>query len=151
MKKKANLKTRLIFLEIGSFVISVAPLLIFVFANWSNYAKTPSDTIKISVGLVIAIVLFLLKVIGKLKMPKRVVTYAVLCVLCYFLYPLIQDIVWLSGLCLVGEVLDLCIFQKPIKATKEAILVNKTADATTDKVKQEVKTLFDEYIGGGRA
>ena len=80
MKKKANLKTRLIFLEIGSFVVSAAPLLIFVFANWSNYAKTPSDTIKISVGLVIAIVLFLLKVIGKLKMPKRVVTYAVLCV-----------------------------------------------------------------------
>lgn len=151
MKKKVNLKAKLVFLEIGSFIVSVAPLLVFIFINWTSYVKTPSDTIKISVGLVIAIILFILKVIGKLKMPKRVVTYAVLCILSYFLYPLIQDIVWLSGLCFVGEVLDLLIFQKPIKNTKEVILVNKTADATTDKVKSEVKSLFDEYIGGGRA
>lgn len=148
MKKKANLKARLVLLQIGSFIVSVAPLLIYIFLNWSNYAKTPGDTIKISVGLVIAIILFLLKVIGKLKMPKRVVTYAVICVLSYFLYPLIQDIVWLSGLCLIGEVLDLVFFQRPIKKTKEDILVNKTADATTNQVKDEVKNLLDEYIGG---
>lgn len=148
MKKKVNLKLRLVLLQIGSFIVSAAPLLVYIACNWSSYVKTPTDTVKISVGLIIAIVLFLLKVIGKLKMPKRVITYAVLCILCYFLYPLIQDIVWLSALCFVGEVLDLMCFQKAIKNTKEAILIGKTADATTDKVKTEVKNLLDEYIGG---
>lgn len=148
MKKKVNLKLRLLLLQIGSFIVSTTPLLVYIALNWSNYVKTPADTVKISVGLIIAIVLFLLKVIGKLKMPKRVVTYAVVCVLSYFLYPLIQDVVWLSALCLAGEVLDLICFQKTIKNTREAILIGKTTDATTDKVKQEMKSMFDEYIGG---
>ena len=148
MKKKANLKARLIVLQILSLIVSAAPLLIYVFINWNHYAKTPGDTIKISVGLVIAIILFLLKVIGKLKMPKRVVTYSVIVVLSYFLYPLIQDIVWLSMLCLAGEVADLLLLQRPIKKLREDILIGKTADATTKQVKEEVKAMFDEYIGG---
>lgn len=148
MKKKLNLKLKLIFLQIGSFIVSAAPLLIYIIINWDNYVKTPGDTIKISVGLVIAAFLLLLKVIGKLKMPKRIITYAVLCGLSYFLYPLIQDIVWLSALCLVGEALDLLIFQRPIRIIKEKILIEKTADATSDKVEAKVKSLFDEYMGG---
>ena len=148
MKKKLNLKLKLIFLQIGSFIVSAAPLLIYIITNWDNYVKTPGDTIKISVGLVIAAFLLLLKVIGKLKMPKRIITYAVLCGLSYFLYPLIQDIVWLSALCLVGEALDLLIFQRPIRIIKERILIEKTADATSDKVEAKMKTLFDEYMGG---
>lgn len=148
MKKKVNLKARLIVLQILSLIVSAAPLLIYVFINWGHYAKTPGDTVKISVGLVIAIILFLLKVIGKLKMPKRVVTYSVIVVLSYFLYPLIQDIVWLSMLCLAGEVADLLLLQRPIKKLKEDILIGKTADATTKQVKEEMKAMFDEYIGG---
>ena len=150
-KKQRNIKTKLILLQISSFLVSVLPLIIFVVVNWGNYVKTTSDAVKLSVGMVIAIVLFVLKAIGKLKMPRRVVFYAVTCILCYFLYPLIKDIVWLSALCLVGELLDMFIFQRPIKNLKEKILIEKTSDATTEKVKTEVKALFDEYIGGGRA
>ena len=151
MKKKPNLKLRLAFLHIGSFIVTIAPVLIFVICNWGSYVKTGADTVKISLGLVIAIILVLLKVIGKLKMPSRVVTYSVICIMSYFLYPLIQDIVWLSALCLAGEVLDLLIFQKPIKSTKERITIEKTSDATTEKVSAEVRKMFEEYNSGGRA
>lgn len=147
-KKKSNLRVKLVFLQIASFIVSAAPLLIWIICNWDSYVKTPSDTIKISVGLVIAAIFLVLKIIGKLKMPKRVVTYSIFLVMSYFLYPLIQDIVWLSAMCLAGEALDLICFQRPIKILKEKILINKTADATTTQVTTEVKKMFDEYIGG---
>lgn len=148
MKKKISDRTKLIFLHIFSFVVSAAPLLVYVFCNWGDYAKTTGDTVKITVGLFVVVILFLLKVFGKLKMPSRVVFYGVTCILCYFLYPLIQDIVWLSALCLLGELLDLALFQKPIKTLKEKIIIDKTADATTDKVSAEMRKMFDEYTGG---
>lgn len=148
--KKPNLKARLIFLHIGSFIITLAPVLIFIICNWGDYVKTGADTVKISLGLVIAIILVIMKVIGKLKMPSRVVTYAVVCVMSYFLYPLIQDIVWLSALCLAGEVLDLLIFQRPIKILREKIAIEKTSDATSEKVSAQVKKMFEEFNSGGR-
>lgn len=81
-------------------------------------------------------------------MPRRVITYSVFLIISYLLYPLIQDIVLLSAMCLIGELADLLLCQRPIKLLKEKILITKTADATTIKVKEEVKSLFDEYMGG---
>lgn len=148
-KKKLSPKQKLILLKIGSFIISVAPVLIFIICNWGDYVKTGADLVKLSIGFVIAIILFLLKVIGKLKMPRRVVTYSVICVLCYFLYPLVLDIVYLSALCLLGELLDMCIFQRPIKKLEESIAIAKNADATTAKVSEEVKRILDERENSG--
>lgn len=148
-KKKLSPKQKLILLKIGSFIISVAPVLIFIICNWGDYVKTGADIVKLSIGFVIAIILFLLKVIGKLKMPRRVVTYSVICVLCYFLYPLVLDIVYLSALCLLGELLDMCIFQRPIKKLEESIAIAKNADATTAKVSEEVKRILDERENSG--
>lgn len=148
-KKKLSPKQKLILLKIGSFIISVAPVLIFIVCNWGDYVKTGADIVKLSIGFVIAIILFLLKVIGKLKMPRRVVTYSVICVLCYFLYPLVLDIVYLSALCLLGELLDICIFQRPIKKLEEAIAIAKNADATTAKVSEEIKRILDERENSG--
>lgn len=151
-KKKLSPKQKLILLKIGSFIISVAPVLIFIVCNWGDYVKTGADLVKLSIGFVIAIILFLLKVIGKLKMPRRVVTYSVICVLCYFLYPLVLDIVYLSALCLLGELLDMCIFHRSIKNLEEAIAIAKNADATTAKVSEEVKRILDEREkSGGRS
>lgn len=151
MKQKISNKTKLVLLQIGSFIISTAPLLIFVFCNWDNYAQTPNDTFKITAGLFVVGILFLLKVLGKLKMPSRVVFYGVTCILCYFLYPLIQDIVWLSALCLLGELLDLIFFQKSIKRLKEQILIDKTATATSDKVVDSITKIFKDKNIGGRS
>lgn len=149
MKKQiSNLRTKLILIQIASFILSAAPLLIYIFCHWEEYIKTPYDTVKISVGLFIGIIFLILKIIGKLKMPRRVITYSVFLIISYLLYPLIQDIVLLSAMCLIGELADLLLCQRPIKLLKEKILITKTADATTIKVKEEVKSLFDEYMGG---
>lgn len=49
-KKQPNLKTRLVFLYIGSFIVSIAPLLVILIIRWDNYTKTPGDTVKLCVG-----------------------------------------------------------------------------------------------------
>lgn len=141
--KKPNLKLRLVFLYIGSFVVSIAPL-VFCFAwNWGDYTKTPGDTVKLSLGGIILFTLVFMKVIGKLKMPRRIVSFGIVFVMAYLLQAVLKDLLLLSGMALLGEFIDYVFFQKAIKRTKENILVGKTADVTTAQVEEVIK----KYIG----
>lgn len=145
-KKQPNLKTRLVFLYIGSFLVSIAPLLVVLILRWDNYTKTPGDTVKLCFGGAICLFFVFLKVIGKLKMPRRIVLFGVVFVMAYLLQALMNDLILLSGMALAGELLDLLCFQHFIKKMKENILIEKTADATTSKVEEVVK----KYLGNGR-
>lgn len=145
-KKQPNLKTRLVFLYIGSFLVSIVPLLVVLILRWDNYTKTPGDTVKLCFGGAICLFFVFLKVIGKLKMPRRIVLFGVVFVMAYLLQALMNDLILLSGMALAGELLDLLCFQHFIKKTKENILIEKTADATTSKVEEVVK----KYLGNGR-
>lgn len=141
--KKKNLKARLVFLYIGSFIVSIAPL-VFCFAwNWGDYTKTPGDTVKLSLGGIILFTLVFMKVIGKLKMPRRIVSFGIVFVMAYLLQAVLKDLLLLSGMALLGEFIDYVFFQKAIKRTKENILVGKTADVTTAQVEEVIK----KYIG----
>ena len=141
--KKPNLKLRLVFLYIGSFIVSIAPL-VFCFAwNWGDYTKTPGDTVKLSLGGLILFTLVFMKVIGKLKMPRRIVSFGIVFVMAYLLQAVLKDLLLLSGMALLGEFIDYVFFQKAIKRTKENILIGKTADVTTAQVEEVIK----KYIG----
>lgn len=141
--KKPNLKLRLVFLYIGSFIVSIAPL-VFCFAwNWDDYTKTPGDTVKLSLGGIILFTLVFMKVIGKLKMPRRIVSFGIVFVMAYLLQAVLKDLLLLSGMALLGEFIDYVFFQKAIKRAKENILVGKTADVTTAQVEEVIK----KYIG----
>lgn len=143
MKSKKKLRVRLVFLYIGSFIISIAPLVIVLALNWGDYTKTPGDTVKLCFGGVFALFLIFLKVIGKLKMPRRIVFFGILFLLVYLLKALLDDILLLSGMALAGELIDLICFQKPIKVTKENILIEKTSDATASKVEEVITRIFN--------
>ena len=145
-KKQPNLKTRLVFLYIGSFIVSIAPLLVVLILRWDNYTKTPGDTVKLCFGGAICLFFVFLKVIGKLKMQRRIVLFGVVFIMAYLLKALMDDLILLSGMALTGELIDLLCFQHFIKVTKENILIGKTADATTSKVEEVVK----KYLGNGR-
>lgn len=84
-----------------------------------------------------------MKVVGKLKMPRRIVLYGIVFTMAYLLQAILSDLVLLSGMALVGEFLDSICFQNAIKNTKEKIYVGKTADATTAQVEEVIK----KYIG----
>lgn len=141
--KKKNLKVRLVFLYIGSFIISIAPIVVVLALNWDDYTKTPGDTVKLCFGGVFALFLIFLKVIGKLKMPRRIVFFGILFLLVYLLKALLDDILLLSGMALAGELIDLLCFQRPIMVTKESIMIEKTSDATASKVEEAMKKFFN--------
>ena len=140
MKK---LKRNLVFLYIGSFLVSIAPLLAVLITRWNVYTKTPGDTVKLCIGGVICLFFIFLKVIGKLKMPSRIVLFGVVFALVYLLKAILDDLLLLSGMALAGELLDMLFFQMAIRRTKERILIEKTSTATSEKVEEVIK----KYIG----
>ena len=140
MKK---MKSKLVFLYIGSFLVSIAPLLVVLIARWNVYTKTPGDTVKLCIGGVICLLFIFLKVIGKLKMPSRIVLFGVVFALVYLLKAILDDLLLLSGMALAGELLDMLFFQMAIRRTKERILIDKTSTATSEKVEEVIK----KYIG----
>ena len=143
MKKTPNLKVRLVILYIWSFIASIAPLLVCFIINWDKYTKTPGDTVKLCAGGIILVLFLFLKVVGKIKMPRRIVLFGVVFILVYLLQAILNDLLILSGMALIGEFLDCLLFQRAIKVTKENILVGKTADATAAQVEQVIQ----KYIG----
>jgi len=140
MKK---LKRNLVFLYIGSFLVSIAPLLAVLITRWNVYTKTPGDTVKLCIGGVICLFFIFLKVIGKLKMPSRIVLFGVVFALVYLLKAILDDLLLLSGMALAGELFDMLFFQMAIRRTKERILIDKTSTATSEKVEEVIK----KYIG----
>ena len=143
--KKA--KRYLILLYIGSFIVSLAPLVFIMAWNWGDYTKTPGDTVKLCFGGVLILIFVFLKVIGKLKMPRRIVLFGIVFILSYLFQAILKDLIIISGMALLGEFLDCVLFQRPIKVLKEKIVIEKTADSTASKVEEVMKKYFE---GNGR-
>ena len=145
-KKNKGLRTRLFFLHIGSFAASAAPLICALIINREKYFSEPSDSVKLGVGAMLALLFIALKVFGKLKVPRRIIAFGGVFVMSYLLSPLLSDLVLLSGMAFLGEGIDLVFFAGAIRKTREKILIGKAADATSDRVEE----LFKKYIGSGR-
>ena len=83
--KNRNYKLRLALLYIGSFIVSIAPLLVCLIVNWNEYTKMPQDTVKLCLGGLLALFFIFLKVIGKLHMPRRIVLFSIVFIMVYLL------------------------------------------------------------------
>lgn len=137
-------RSKLYILYIASFIATIAPLAIYVLINKGKYISTVSDSIKLSVGFIMCACLMLLKVIGKLKIPSRIGVYSVVFVLSYLLDAILEDLIVLSFLALLGEIIDAIFFQIPIRRLKESIHNDKIADATT----KQIEGVFKQYFRG---
>lgn len=143
MKDKRKLRRRLVFLYIGSFIATVAPLALCVGLNFDKYISGPRDAVKLSLGGIIALIFVIMRVAGKLKMPRGIVTAAIVFGMAFLLESVLRDLKVLSLMWLCGEFADLCLFQYAIRKTKEDILVEKTATATAE----QVETVMKKYVG----
>ena len=146
MRTLTKLRLRLMLLYIGSFVMSVAPLLIVVIVNRHEYVRNTADAVKLSLACVMVLAFIMFKVTGKLKMPKRIVFLFITFIMCYFIQTLLDDLLLLSGMALLGEFIDFAGFQWAIRATKEKIAIEKSSDASASKVEK----IFEKYVGSGR-
>ena len=146
MKKTRKLKVRLGFLHMFSFIASVTPVAIVVIMNADKWFSTPRETVKIGIGAMIGIVLIILKVLGKIKMPRRLVTFGIVFAMVYLLSSLLPDMLLLTGMAFLGEVLDVLFFQWAIRSTREQITAERTADVTA----KQVESIIKRYVGSGR-
>lgn len=136
-------KVKLAFLYIGSFAVSVAPLLAVLVARWDRYTATPSQAFKLCAGGAMVLVFVFLKVVGKMKMPRGIVLFGIIFVLTYFLQSVLQDLLLLSGMALAGEAADCAIFQWQIKNLKAKMAGEKTADIISQKIDETLQ----KYVG----
>ena len=141
-----KLRLRLILLYIGSFVFSVAPLLTVVIINRNDYVRNTADAVKLTLALVLVIGFVVLKALDKLKMPKRIVFFFIVFMMCYFLNTVLDDLMLLSGMALLGEFIDFAFFQWAIRTTKEKITIEKTSNANASKIDK----ILEKYVGSGR-
>lgn len=142
-KRKPNYKLRLVLLQIGSFLCSVAPLAICLILKWDKYTTTPDKTVKLCLGGILVVVFIALKALDKLKISSAIVVYGAVFALAYLLESLLTDLMLLSGMALLGELLDVIFFKHAIKTCKENILIGKTAAATSAQVEDVLK----KYVG----
>lgn len=144
--KARKLKVRLVLLQILSFIVCVAPIGVAVFLNRNEWFGTPQESVKIGIGAIIAIVLVCLKVLGKLKMPRRIVIYGIVFAMTFLLKSILDDLMLLSGMAFLGEFLDLIFLQTAIRRLKEDIKNERTANATAESMEK----VFEKYVGSGR-
>ena len=98
-------------LQMGGFVTSIAPIVATVIIKWDSYTSTPTRSVSLGVGGVMALILILIKTLNKIpKGTKPIIGYAIAFALVAMLEPLILDLKLLLGMALIGEGLDTVIF-----------------------------------------
>ena len=100
------MRIKIFLLYVLSFLCSVGPVSVFFLINWDRYVQTVPEKIKLSCGIVFLLIIVLLKVMGKLRLPSRAALFGIIFVMCYLLEAIIDDLLILSFLALVGELLD---------------------------------------------
>lgn len=132
------MKLKIVLLHILSVVFSIAPVLIFFFCNLNKYTKTQIEAIKLTAGGMVLLIIVILKVLGKLKLPSGVKLYGIVLVLAYLLDAILNDLIVFAFLALLGEVLSsICGFV--IKAQVKRLEREKTASITAEEIKKVIQ------------
>lgn len=153
MKQKADnrlqhLKRRLLMLRLASMSCTLGPIFAILVANWTEYVKTAADAVKLTVGGLMMAVVLVVTALGKLGVPRRIVVEVVLLLLAYFLQPVLSDLVMILTVTIAGEAMDIICFKRAIRATSEAIMIEKTSGGAADKTAQRVEEIVKTYFGG---
>lgn len=142
------MRIKLFWLYVGSFLVSIAPIIVMVGFNWGHYTSTPQSTFSLAIGGVIAIVFILLKAMDKLpKRAKRIVYFIMWFFILKLLEPILLDLKWIVGMAILGEALDMILFSWRIKRMKEDILIDRTAEVTSEKVEQAIQNAVEKLNG----
>lgn len=136
---------KIVLLHILSVVLSICPVLIFFFINLDLYVTTRYEGIKLVSGGVVLLVIVILKVIGKLKIPSGIALYGIILILSYLLEAIISDLIIFAFLALIGEVLS-SICDAIIKTLKKRFEREKAAEITAN----EVSRVLGASSRGGR-
>ncbi len=129
-KKIIKLRLWSIGFKIINFLVYILPLGIFFLNNFDRYVRTAKDVVKLSAGAIVIIVILFFMVLGKLKMPGRLVMSVLFMGLCWLFNSMLSDLLIISALWCVSEVLDYVIVSPISKMLKRRLSIQETAYAT---------------------
>lgn len=139
-----NLTAKKILLQIGGFLVSVAPIIITVGVKWDYYTATTARSVSLGIGGVFALILILLKALGKIPTNvKPIIRYSIVLVLLFLLDPIVQDLKLLVGMAIIGEVLDIGVFSWQITKTQKKIDAGITAQEVTERQKAQTDAIVE--------
>lgn len=130
-----RLKNRLVILYLFSMGFSIIPFACIFIGNFDRYVTTVGDAVKLSFGAVFISVILLLKAIGKLRLPGRLMTATALVFFCWLFSSVLEDMLLISAVWWVSEAADHFVLSPLISKTKEAIRIRRTANATAEAMR----------------
>ena len=142
MQKTRKLYFKWILLSVLRVLVTVAPLGICLLVNREEYFTAPGQSVKLTIGGLMCVVLLFLAVLGKLKMPRRAVAVFMALSLSWLFSAILDDLILLLFLWLMGEIADLMVAPFALRAG-ENIRLGRAARVTAQAVAEQMK-------GGGR-
>lgn len=133
-KRIRRLRFWLFIFKTCSFLVSVVPLGAFFLSNFDRYVTSYEDVWKLSAGAVVITVIMLLKVLGRLKIPGRVVASVLFMGMCWLFASLLSDLLIISTIWCVSEVVDFVIFSPIARAIARKLNIYETAAATAEAI-----------------
>ena len=140
---RAKLMRRYVLLCIASFIVLISPLVSVLIAKREVYFTKITDVWKISIGGGICLLLILLMILGKLRVPGGVVALAVVCILSWLLDPILDDLFLLSCCALSGKVVDWIFFEPRIRRLRKLLDMHEQANINAT----ETEGVLKKYIG----
>ena len=128
-------KIKLPLLYALSFILSVAPALVYFLINHERYIETRGESVRLLLGGVILVAVLVIKALGYLKIKSTLAFFAIVFLLSFLLESIIADLLIFSLLALVGELLAVAV-RFFIKREKDKNGTQKTAQILKE-------TLFD--------
>lgn len=143
-KKKMSYRVKSIIFKASAFLGLILPIGIWIIVNRQLYFTDVENGLKIGAGCVVALLVALFMILGKMKNLNPIIWLCILELLAYLLSSLIQDILWINLCAIIGEVfyMTLNVFYKKY---------NNLANITNEQfVKEQVKEDFQTARRSGR-
>ena len=145
MAVKKYSKIKMLGLHLLSVLVNIAPLLVVLIINWEVCTKTDRQVVALSVTGFAWLFFLIITMLG--SMPKRINRVAgliIVFVVLELMKPLLNQMTLFAGASAIGALLDALIIRPMIKRYRELRVASKTADLTTQQVKEAVKELLEE-------
>lgn len=149
MKKvKRYSKLKMFGLYMLSLFVNLLPLAIVVMVYWKDCTKTTREGIALSVTGIFWVLFLIITLTG--AMPKninRAVTLIIVFIILELMKPLLAYMCIFAGASAIGALLDSICIRPIIKRYEELRIATKSADITTQQVKEAVAELLEERSG----
>ena len=132
-------------LQLLGLSFTVVPILVIIGMNWADYTQViPGqvipETIKLSAGATVGVVIAGLAALGKLKLPGGWVFLGLMFGLAWALEPIIEDLVMFLGVAFAGATVDHIFIKGAVANLKETRVMTKQADLSAKALSDALKT-----------